>query len=72
MLFGREQMDNHVESKCYGNPSSTKGVVTTPQTVFTLVLKNVQGRGKIAPRIFKFILSLYFRKKNFGPTPGVG
>ena len=31
------------------NPSSPKGVATTPQTVFTLVLKIAQPRGKIAP-----------------------
>ena len=46
----------------------------SPQTVFALVLKITQPRGKIAPGTFKFILSLYFREKisNLVPTPGIG
>ena len=31
----------------YVNPSSPKGVATTPQTVFALVLKIAQPRSKI-------------------------
>ena len=51
-----------------------RGVATTPLTVFALVLKIAQPRGKIAPGTFKFILSLHFSKKipNLPPTPGVG
>ena len=51
-----------------------RGVVPTPLTVFALVLKIVQPRGKIAPGTFKFILSLHFSEKipNLPPTPGVG
>ena len=43
-------------------------------TVFALVLKIAQPRGKIAPGTFKFILSLHFSEKipNLPPTPGVG
>ena len=37
-----------------------RGVVPTPLTVFALVLKIAQPRGKIAPGTFKFILSLHF------------
>ena len=50
-----------------------RGVVPTPLTVFTLVLKIAQPRGKIAPGTFKFILSLHFSEKisNLPPTPGV-
>ena len=56
------------------NPSSPGGVVPTPLTVFALVLKIAQPRGKIAPGTFKFILSLHFGEKisNLPPTPGVG
>ena len=50
------------------NPSSPKGAATTLQTVFTLVLKIAQPRGKIAPGTFKFIFSLHFSEKNFEPT----
>ena len=51
-----------------------RGVATTPLTVFALVLKIAQPRGKIAPGTFKFILSLHFSEKilNLPPTPGVG
>ena len=51
-----------------------RGVVPTPLTVFALVLKIAQPRGKIAPGTFKFILSLHFSEKipNLPPTPGVG
>ena len=51
-----------------------RGVATTPQSVFTLVLKIAQPRGKIAPGTFKFILSLHFSEKisNLPPTPEVG
>ena len=51
-----------------------RGVATTPQTVFALVLKIAQPRGKIAPGTFKFILSLHFseKKSNLPLTPGVG
>ena len=51
-----------------------RGVATTPQTVFALVLKIAQPRGKIAPGTFKFILSLHFSEKmlNLPPTPGLG
>ena len=44
------------------------------QTVFALVLKIAQPKGKIAPGTFKFILSLHFSEKiaNLPPTPGVG
>ena len=53
------------------NPSSPKGVPTTPQTVFALVLKIAQPRGKIAPNTFKFIPFLHFSetKSNLPPTP---
>ena len=56
------------------NPSSPKGGCNNPQTSFTLVLKIAQPRGKIAPRTFKFILSLHFSEKilSLPPTPGVG
>ena len=56
------------------NPSSPMGVGTTPPTVFALVLKIAQPRGKIAPGTFKFILSLHFSEKisNLPPTTGVG
>ena len=51
-----------------------RGVATTPLTVFALVLKIAQLRGKIALGTFKFILSLHFSGKisNLPPTPGVG
>ena len=51
-----------------------RGVATTPLTVFALVLKIAQPRGKIVPGTFKFILSLHFSEKipNLPPTPGVG
>ena len=51
-----------------------RGVVPTPLTVFALVLKIAQPRGKITPGTFKFILSLHFNEKipNLPPTPGVG
>ena len=50
------------------------GVIPTPLTVFALLLKIAQPRGKIAPGTFKFILSLHFSEKipNLPPTPGVG
>ena len=50
-----------------------RGVVPTPPTVFALVLKIAQPRGKIAPGTFKFILSLHLSEKipNLPPTPGV-
>ena len=35
-------------------------VATNPQTIFALVLKNMQQRGKIAPGILKLIFSLHF------------
>ena len=57
----------------YLNPNSPKGgVVPTPLTVFALVLKIAQPRGKIAPGTFKFILSLHFSEKipNLPPTRG--
>ena len=58
------------------NPSSPKGLYQPPLTVFALVLKIAQARGKIAPDTFKFILSLHFSEKdkipNLPPTPGVG
>ena len=56
------------------NPSSPKGGCTNPLTVFALVLKIAQPRGKIAPGTFKFILSLHFCEKipNLPSTPGVG
>ena len=57
------------------NLSSPKvGVVPTLLTVFALVLKIAQPRGKIAPGTFKFILSLHFGENipNQPPTPGVG
>ena len=46
------------------NPSSPKGVTTTPKQA----LKIVQPRDKIAPGTFKFILFLHFSEKNFEPT----
>ena len=48
--------------------------VDKPPKVFALVLKNAQQRGKTAPGISKFILSLHFSEKisNLPPTPGVG
>ena len=51
-----------------------RGGCTNPPTVFSLVLKIAQPRGKIAPGTFKFILSLHFSEKisNLPPTPGVG
>ena len=49
-----------------------RGVATTPQTVFALVLKIAQPRGKIALGTFKFILSLHFCKKKFKPTTYTG
>ena len=51
-----------------------RGVGTTPLTVFALVLKITQPRGKIALGTFKFILSLHFSEKipNLPPTPGIG
>ena len=54
--------------------SSPKGGCNNPLTVFALVLKIAQPRGKIAPGTFKFILSLHFSEKipNLPPTPGVG
>ena len=56
------------------NPSSPKGGCTNPITVFALVLKIAQPRGKIAPGTFKFILYLHFSEKipNLPPTPVVG
>ena len=56
------------------NRSSPKGFATTPLTVFALVLKIAQPRGKIAPGTFKFILSLHFTEtfSNLPPTLGVG
>ena len=57
------------------NPSSPKGgLYQPPLTVFALVLKIAQPRGKIVPGTFKFILSLHFSEKilNLPPTPGVG
>ena len=57
------------------NPSSPKGgLYQPPLTVFALVLKIAQPRGKIAPGTFKFTLSLHFSEKipNLPPTPGVG
>ena len=56
------------------NPSSPKGVATTPLTVFALVLKIAQPRGKTAPGTSKFILSIHFSEKisNLPPTPGIG
>ena len=47
------------------NPSSLKGGCNNPPTVFALVLKITQPRGKIAPGTFKFILelSLHFSEK---------
>ena len=50
------------------NSSSPKGGCTNPLTVFALVLKIAQPRGKIAPGTFNFILSLRFSEKNFEPT----
>ena len=52
--------------------SSSKGVVPTPLTVFALVLKIAQPRGKIAPGTFKFILSLHFSETNSEPTTYTG
>ena len=54
------------------NPSSPKGVVPTPLTVFALVLKIAQPRGKIAQGTFKFIFSLHFSEKNSEPTTYTG
>ena len=56
------------------NLSSPKGGCNNPLTVFALVLKIAQPRGKIAPGTFKFIISLHFSWKipNLPPTPGVG
>ena len=53
------------------NPRPPKGGFLT---VFALVLKITQPRGKTAPGTFKFILSLHFSEKipNLPPTPGVG
>ena len=50
------------------------GINPSSPTVFALVLKIAQPRGKIAPGTFKFILSLHFSEKipNLPPTPGVG
>ena len=50
------------------------GLYQPALTVFALVLKIAQPRGKIAPGTFKFILSLHFSEKipNLPPTPGVG
>ena len=44
------------------------GVATTHQTVFVLVLRNAQPRGKIAPGTFNFILYPDFSKKKIDPT----
>ena len=54
------------------NPSSPKGGCKNPLTVFALVLKIAQPRGKIVPGTFKFILFLHFSQKipNLPPTPG--
>ena len=49
-----------------------RGVVPTPLTVFALVLKIEQPRGKIAPGTFKFILWLHFSEKNSEPTTYTG
>ena len=40
---------SHINTNKLINPSSLKGVATTPLTVFALVLKIAQPRGKIAP-----------------------
>ena len=48
------------------NPSSPKGGCNNPQTVFALVLKIAQPRGKIALDTFKFILSLHFQGRILG------
>ena len=62
------------KSMHYFNPSSPKGGCTNPLTVFALVLKIAQPRGKIAPGTFKVILSLHFSEtiSSLPPTPGVG
>ena len=75
--FGRCHMRcTHYHEVCFRsiNPSSPKGGCTNPPTVFALVLKIAQPRGKIAPGTFKFILSLHCSEKipNLPPTPGVG
>ena len=55
------------------NPSSPKGgLYQPPVTVFALVLKIAQPRGKIAPGTFKFILPLHFSEKNSEPTTYTG
>ena len=54
------------------NPSSPKGGCTNPLTVFALVLKIAQPRGKIAPGTFKFTLSLHFSEKNSETTTYTG
>ena len=54
------------------NPSPPKGGYNNPRTVFAPVLKNAQPRGKIAPRIFKFILSPHFSDKNSNLLPPGG
>ena len=50
------------------NPSSLKGGLQQPQTVFALVLKNMQPRGKIAPGTFSLILAK--KNSNLPPPPG--
>ena len=55
-----------------GNITLTLVLLRGVVTVFALVLKIAQPRGKIAPGTFKFILSLHFSEKipNLPPTPG--
>ena len=45
------------------------GLQKQPQTVFAPVLKNAQQRGKIAPGMFKVIISLHFSEKKSNLPP---
>ena len=49
-----------------------EGGCNNPQTVFALVLKITQPRGKHAPGTFNFILSLHFSEQIFEPTTYTG
>ena len=50
------------------NPSSPKGGLQHPPNSFRPGAKNEEQKGKIAPGIFKFILSLHFIEKKIEPT----